>query len=78
MEKNGALRVGITPCHVCGRNSETNSQKTGKPVCMSCYLKELPGPRPVDCMQKNAAEGFVGVSHDDGVEQLTTKHRRSR
>lgn len=77
MEKTGSIRVGVTPCHVCGRPTEAYSCKTGKPVCMSCYLKELDGPRPVDCMQKDAAEGFTGDSHDDGVEQLTAKHRRS-
>jgi len=77
MEKTGSIRVGVTPCHVCGRNSDARSQKTGKPVCMSCYLKELPGPKPVDCMQKDAAEGFTGDSHDDAVERLTVDHGRN-
>lgn len=73
MNKDGSVHIGKSPCHKCGRNSEAPSKKTGKPVCFSCYMKELGGPKPVQCMQKDASEGFVG-SVDDGIERMATEH----
>lgn len=38
MDKTGQVEVGVTPCALCGRTSETLLD--GEGVCMSCYLKK--------------------------------------